>query len=429
MKVPIRSFATRLDIIGRPDAELLSVYREHGVVPKSSRDDNFNKPSEDLSTYRYVRPGNLVLNKMKTWQGSLAVSEFEGIVSPAYFVCELSDSVHPRFIHHLLRSDALIGEYGARSKGIRPNQWDLPYDEFKSIEVDLPSIEEQRRIADFLDDQVGRIDQAIELGKSQMSCVIEVRDETIAAALIGSRATRLGRPPWFTDIPTSWVLTPLRARWQVIDCKHRTPNYVDEGIPVISPGDISPGPLNLASAGRFVNAEDYADLADDLRRCRVGDLVYSRNASAGIAAMVTADSPFTMGQDVCRITSLNEDQRYLMYWLNTLSAPQLDSVRVGSTFTRINVDQIKAFKVPAPSVAEQRTIALECDRVWNSARSQSDAYERQGTLFEERKRSLISAAVTGQLDVTSARPLTGPWIHAAPSTNFETMPKPVGMSL
>src|SRR4051794_19580757 len=82
---PVWTVIRRRDETGDPTAELLSVYRDHGVVPKASREDNFNKPSEDLGAYRRVRRGDLVLNKMKTWQGSLAISEHDGIVSPAYF--------------------------------------------------------------------------------------------------------------------------------------------------------------------------------------------------------------------------------------------------------------------------------------------------------------------------------------------------------
>lgn len=67
----------------RGDSTVLSLYRELGIVPKDSRDDNHNVTSEDTSNYRFVRVGDFVINKMKAWQGSMAVSDYEGIVSPA----------------------------------------------------------------------------------------------------------------------------------------------------------------------------------------------------------------------------------------------------------------------------------------------------------------------------------------------------------
>src|ERR1019366_461540 len=104
---PIGRIYRRVEERGREDLPLLSVYRELGVVPREGRDDNHNVASEDLSTYKFVRPGDLVVNKMKTWQGSLGVSAYEGIVSPAYFIGRKIDDVDDAFMHHLLRSAPL----------------------------------------------------------------------------------------------------------------------------------------------------------------------------------------------------------------------------------------------------------------------------------------------------------------------------------
>ena len=158
---PLRALYQRVEQRGREDLPLLSVYRELGVVPREGRDDNHNVASEDLSSYKVVKPGDLVLNKMKTWQGSLGVSNYEGIVSPAYFIGRKVGNVEDRFMHHLLRSAPLIAQYGARSKGIRPGQWDLPWDEFAAIRVEIPSFEQQVRIADYLDSETKRIDDLI----------------------------------------------------------------------------------------------------------------------------------------------------------------------------------------------------------------------------------------------------------------------------
>lgn len=77
---------------------VLSLYRELGVIPKDSRDDNHNVTSEDTSRYKYVRPGDFVINKMKAWQGSVAVSDYEGIVSPAYYIYNFTDDVFYKYL-------------------------------------------------------------------------------------------------------------------------------------------------------------------------------------------------------------------------------------------------------------------------------------------------------------------------------------------
>jgi type I restriction enzyme, S subunit len=171
--VPMWTIATRRERKGHPEAELLSVYREYGVIRKADRDDNHNLESQDLSGYKFVNKGDLVLNKMKTWQGSLGVSGYDGIVSPAYYVCKLDQTVHGPYIHYLLRSKPYVAMYGASSKGIRVGQWDLPYEEFRALPVLLPPLDLQKQIAEYLDNQISIIDKTVELKLRQIACLKE----------------------------------------------------------------------------------------------------------------------------------------------------------------------------------------------------------------------------------------------------------------
>ena len=115
---PFWSLFRRLKRTGFANEQLLSVYRDYGVIPKSSRDDNFNKESEDISAYQLVEPGFLVTNKMKAWQGSIALSRLRGIVSPTYYVYKALSSESDRFLHYLLRSAPYTALYGGISKGL-----------------------------------------------------------------------------------------------------------------------------------------------------------------------------------------------------------------------------------------------------------------------------------------------------------------------
>jgi type I restriction enzyme S subunit len=134
-RLPIRAFAQVKNERGRPDLPLLSVYRDYGVIQRDSRDDNYNPQGDDLSSYKVVEPGDLVLNKMKTWQGSLGVSAHLGIVSPAYIVCRLSEQTNRRYLHIVLRSRPYVNCYNQLSFGVRVNQWDMRYQDFKQIPV------------------------------------------------------------------------------------------------------------------------------------------------------------------------------------------------------------------------------------------------------------------------------------------------------
>lgn len=129
------------------DEEVLSVYRDYGVIPKNSRSDNHNVTPEDLSNYRRVSVGDLVVNKMKAWQGSVAISDFEGIVSGDYQVLRpITTRFSSHFAHHILRSSRMIHEYRIRSKGIRPSQWRLYWEDLADIRVPVPDLPVQESI-------------------------------------------------------------------------------------------------------------------------------------------------------------------------------------------------------------------------------------------------------------------------------------------
>ena len=111
---------------GHGDKQLLSVTREQGVIERNtdSKEENHNFIPEDLSGYKYVQVGDFVINKMKSWQGSYGVSEYEGIVSPAYFTCKLQ-GVDKDFFSTSIRSKIYVSFFARYSKGIRVDQWDL----------------------------------------------------------------------------------------------------------------------------------------------------------------------------------------------------------------------------------------------------------------------------------------------------------------
>ena len=169
------------------DKQVLSVYREYGVIPKDSRDDNHNVTSEDTSNYKYVVPGNLVINKMKAWQGSMGVSEYEGIVSPAYFIYKFTDNqIIPKYLHYLFRS-CYKDEFRRISGGIREGQWDLSPYEFSNTLLLIPSTDEQNRIVSYIDARISEIEAAIAEKKQQIETIEEYKKSLIFEYVTGKK--------------------------------------------------------------------------------------------------------------------------------------------------------------------------------------------------------------------------------------------------
>lgn len=156
---PLRSFLTLYSVKGHGTAQLLSVTREQGIIKRNKEDkeENHNYIPEDLSGYKYVEKGDFVINKMKAWQGAYAVSEYNGIVSPAYYTCKLK-GVNEVFFSKAIRSKAYIRFFASYSKGIRVGQWDLETEALKRIPFFLPPLDEQKKIANFLESRIIKID-------------------------------------------------------------------------------------------------------------------------------------------------------------------------------------------------------------------------------------------------------------------------------
>ena len=184
----MKSVFQNVSIKNHPKEEVLSLYRDLGVVPKNSRDDNHNVTSEDTAQYKFVEKGDLVINKMKAWQGSLAVSDYSGIVSPAYYVCRFrSKNIDKRYIHYLLRCNAYAQEFERLSTGMRIGQWDLGIDDFLRVPVLLPDASEQATIATYLDDQCAKIDELIAEKQSLISDLESYKKSLIYEVVTGKR--------------------------------------------------------------------------------------------------------------------------------------------------------------------------------------------------------------------------------------------------
>ena len=292
-------------------------------------------------------------------------------------------SIDSRYFRYQLST--MTSQLESRGQGSTFSE--LSTDGLAASRVVWPPVNEQRAIANFLDTQTARIDALI-AKKRRMAELLETRYQVWLRSRI-------------RQLPVADL--PLKRGWRVIDCRHRTPTYVsDGGYPVVSPGDIEPGRLELTRAHRFVDDVDYLDLTGGGRRPKRGDIIYSRNASIGIAAYVDTDRPFCMGQDVCLITSDDQDQLYLSYVLNSLGVDQLQIEKVGTTFSRINVAQILELRVPAPAPNEQRELSAAFDRERQRVDHLVAKLTCQVDLLTERRQALITAAVTGELDVAES---------------------------
>ena len=134
---------------GAADMELLSVTMNDGVMQRSEIEGKDNS-SEDKSSYKVVRKGDMVYNSMRMWQGANGVSPYDGIVSPAYTVLTAKLPICNDYFAALFKNYKLINEFRKNSQGMTSDTWNLKYPQIETIKVYLPVIEEQEEIASIL---------------------------------------------------------------------------------------------------------------------------------------------------------------------------------------------------------------------------------------------------------------------------------------
>jgi type I restriction enzyme S subunit len=389
----------------RPDLQVLSVYREYGVIIKDSRDDNHNATSLDTSTYKVVQPGDLVVNKMKAWQGSMGVSEYEGVVSPAYITCKTNqDDFHPKYLHYLLRSKGYVGVYNSISYGVRIGQWDLRYEDFKKVVIPIPLIGEQKRIAAFLDQKTAEIDEAI--AKKQK--LIELLQEQ--KSILINQAVTKGLNP---DVPMKdsgieWI-GEIPAHWEVKRLKHislsvqtgRTP-------PTANASLFENGTINWFTPGDFGDSCVVNSAQKKLHQTALKNKfinLYEKNsilfigigATLGRVALMKTEGSCNQQINIIRIDDL-QNTMYYVYLLNCIRRSVFETTNF-TTLPILNQSQTKQILIVRPPHKEQSEIVNICDDVNKEFYIAHKKVKEQITKLQEYKSSLISSVVTGKIKV------------------------------
>ncbi|MFN3191266.1 MAG: restriction endonuclease subunit S [Aureliella sp.] len=406
---PLWTMFRRTKRTGYANEELLSVYRDYGVIPKSSRDDNFNKPSEDLSPYQLVEPSDLVINKMKAWQGSVAISEHRGIVSPAYHVYECLHDQDSRYLHYLMRSPRYITGYLAMSKGIRVNQWDLEPQLHSRMPVLLPPLNEQRAISSFLDVETSKIDGLVTEQRRMIELLKEKRQSVISHSVTKGLNPNAPMKPsgiqWLGDVPEHWSVTRL-SYFATIE-NGSTPSrdnldYWDNGtVPWVSSGGVNQYRVNQPS--ELITEQALADCP--VRLLPKGTVVVGmigQGKTRGLAAILDIEA--TINQNLAAIVPGDKLKSAYLHFIFQAIYVFLREFGRGGNQAALNCQILGAMTIPVPPVEEQATI---CDYVEQRLQKfdllQAEA-ERAIDLLQERRTALISAAVTGKIDVRNAAP-------------------------
>lgn len=401
----IKQIMKNKSIKGFPNETVLSLYRDFGIIPKDSRDDNHNVTSEDTSNYKLVENGDFVINKMKAWQGSMAISDFKGIISPAYYICKIfNPKVVRKYIHYLLRDESYKAEYMRLSTGMRIGQWDLNIDDFLQINTILPLLSEQQSIATYLDQKCGEIDELITMQEEMITKLQSYKQSVITEAVTKGLDKNVPLKDsgieWIGKIPEHWDVKRLKYFGNNYNGLTYSPNDIcnsQEGTIVLRSSNIKDNKLCFDD-NVYVNKEIPTKLF-----VNKGDiLICSRNGSAsliGKAALIETDIKATFGAFMMIFKGNNIHHKYLYYivtscisqykWLfTTATINQLTSSMLGEIFAPFICDRL-----------EQQSIADYLDQKCSEIDELISIKQQKIEKLKDYKKSLIFECVTGKRKV------------------------------
>ena len=407
---PLRAVTSLKSDKNRPDLPVLSVYREYGVILKDSRDDNHNATSLDTSTYKVVKPGDLVVNKMKAWQGSMGVSAHEGIVSPAYITCTTrADRVRPAYLHYLLRSSPLIGVYNSLSYGVRVGQWDMHYEDFKQIQIPLPTKDEQDRIVAFLDQKTAEIDAAIAKKEQLIQLLHEQKSSLINNALTrGLKAgenLRSSGVSWIGDIPEDWSVSKLnRIAFYQEGPGLRTWQFTESGTKVICVTNICPPEISFEKMTKYISTAEYKRRYKHFTVQKGDILLASSGASWGKVAEYKAEEELILNTSTIRINSLRSGGVTKDFIKSVLQAryvaDQLAGLLTGSCQPNFGPTHLNKLMCTHPkSKVEQDEISTYVEEIAVRTQKAVESILETVSALQEMKSAVCAAVVCGKLKV------------------------------
>ena len=395
----------------RPTDGIVTAFRDGQVTLRENRRaEGFTNSLKEIG-YQGVRKGDLVVHAMDAFAGAIGVSDADGKCTPVYSACTSQPTLDAdmRYYAYLLRHISKSGYINALARGVRERSTEFRFAELKEMKLPLPPSEDQHAIADFLDRETERIDALVAKERRLIELLHEER-----RALISSRVTKGTSPSiamkdtgleWLGQIPAHWGV--MRLSW-IVDPQRR----VTYGI--VQPGDPDP------SGTLMVRGQDYSngwaardtifraslEIEAPYARARLaaGDLVMTIvGAGVGNTAIVP---DWLAGANITQTTArialnprwaLPNYAHYLMQ--SSVGSANVEMAVRGAAQPGLTLANVQAFILPLPPVPEQAALASGLDRDLASLDRLVGNARGVAEHLGEYRSSLITAAVTGQIDV------------------------------
>lgn len=393
--------------------ELLTVSQYTGVTARRERISEENgllTNAASLVGYKRVKPGDLVMNIMLAWNGSLGVSPIAGIASPAYCVYRATEEIESRFFHYLFRTPLFTGVFKAVSTGVVDSRLRLYPEVFFRLISILPPKEEQSAIVRYLDHIDRRIRHYIRAKKKLIKLLEEQKQVIIHQAVTRGLDPNVKLKPsgieWLGDVPEHWDIVALKHLCSLLrDGTHLPPARQSTGIPLLSVRNIVEDRFVNRDDDSFISFYDYEQLCRSFVVQQNDVLLAIVGATLGKVAIVPAMSPFHIQRSLAVFRPKHHKllYDYLAFFLRGPAFQRALWATVAfSAQPGIYLNTLGAFRIAVPPLDEQKQIVLKVSQHTQQIQQAIDKTKCEISLLREYRTRLIADVVTGKLDVREA---------------------------
>ena len=370
---------------------LLSLSQYTGVSLKSEAGKTGMFEAESTTGYKIVHPGQFVMNIMLAWNGSYAVSDLEGIISPAYFVFDLSDNCDPDYMNFLLRDGSMVQQYETSSRGVGTIQRNLYVLWFMESIVPIPPITTQKRIGAFLVDKCMKIDAVAADIQSQIDVLEQYKrsviTETVTKGLNPNAEMKDSGIQWIGEMPMHWDC--IRGKY-ILQYLQKLVKEDDGVITCFRDGEVT------LRSNRREDGFTMSDKEIGYQGIDIGDLVV--HGMDGFAGAIGISDSRGKASPVLNVLGTDQNKRYIMYYLRSMAYSDVflalaTGIRVRSCDLRWN--KLAELMYPVPPIEEQEKIVEHIDSVIKKTDEVIADKKEQLETIEEYKKSLIYEYVTG----------------------------------
>lgn len=398
-----RMFAQRKDRAIESDQQL-TASQKYGILYQADfmvqEDQKVVQVIHGADILKHVEPNDFVIS-MRSFQGGIEWSGLRGSISSAYVMLVPIKHVVPEFFRYLLKSNTYIQALQSTTNLVRDGQA-LRYDNFTQVDLPVLPIEEQTAIATFLDRETGKIDALVAEQEKLIALLKEKRQavisHTVTKGLNPNAKMKDSGIEWLGEVPEHWEVKRIKA---VASCNDEvlgeyTPTDYEIEYVEISGVDVGRG-ITSTEIIPFGNAPSRAR-----RRVKDGDVLVStvRTYLRAIAPVNNPPENMIASTGFAVIRPLSITPHFLGYLFQSeFLIAEVIARSVGVSYPAINASDLMRLHVPIPRSEEQQTITAFLDRETAKLDTLTAEAQRGIALLKERRSALISAAVTGKIDV------------------------------